>query len=117
MSKKEKFIEEVQKMIDETTHEWESNEAKEYWDAFIGEKVVDKPAFTDNGKMILEFMKGAFPATEQFKAKEIAEQLGVSSRSVSGAIRKLVTDGYVEKLGQDPILYALTDAGKEIEIS
>jgi Mn-dependent DtxR family transcriptional regulator len=51
-----------------------------------------------------------------FKAKDIAEGIFVSSRSVSGAIRKLVTDGFVEKTGQDPIIYSLTTAGKEVTI-
>jgi hypothetical protein len=31
-------------------------------------------------------------------------------------MRKLVTDGYVEKIGQDPVVYSLTDNGKNIEI-
>ncbi len=46
------------------------------------------------------------------KAKDIAEGLMMSSRRVSGSIRKLVTDGYVEKIGQDPVIYALTEKGK-----
>jgi predicted transcriptional regulator len=40
----------------------------------------------------------------------------VSSRAVSGAMRKLVTDGFVEKVGQDPVMYALTDAGRNVKI-
>ena len=36
----------------------------------------------------------------------------MTSRRVSGAIRKLVTDGYVEKVSQDPVIYALTEKGK-----
>jgi predicted transcriptional regulator len=51
-----------------------------------------------------------------FKAKDIAEGLFISSRAVSGAIRKLVTDGYVEKVGQDPTIYSITDKGKNIKI-
>jgi hypothetical protein len=35
---------------------------------------------------------------------------------VSGAMRKLVTDEFVEKVGQDPVIYTLTQKGKEIEI-
>jgi DNA-binding HxlR family transcriptional regulator len=40
----------------------------------------------------------------------------ISSRSVSGSIRKLVTDGFVEKVSTDPVLYALTDKGNEVTI-
>ena len=47
---------------------------------------------------------------------EIAEGLFISSRAVSGAMRKLVTDGFVEKVGQDPVMYALTEKGRNIEI-
>jgi Mn-dependent DtxR family transcriptional regulator len=46
------------------------------------------------------------------KAKDIAEGLGISARTVSGAMRKLVTDNYVEKISTDPIIYSLTEKGK-----
>ena len=51
-----------------------------------------------------------------WKARDIAEGLFVSSRTVSGAIRKLVTDGFVEKVGQDPVIYSITEQGKNIKI-
>ena len=35
---------------------------------------------------------------------------------VSGAMRKLVTDGFVEKVGQDPVIYSITENGKNINI-
>ena len=50
------------------------------------------------------------------KARDIAEGLFISSRAVSGAMRKLVTDGFVEKVGQDPVIYSITDNGKNIDI-
>ena len=40
----------------------------------------------------------------------------MTSKRVSGAMRKLVTDGYMEKLGQDPVVYGLTETGKNIVI-
>ena len=51
-----------------------------------------------------------------WKSRDIAEGLFIASRAVSGAMRKLVTDGYVEKVGQDPVVYTLTELGKNIEI-
>ena len=51
-----------------------------------------------------------------WKAKDIAEGLFISSRTVSGAMRKLVADGFVEKVGQDPTIYSLTENGKNINI-
>ena len=65
----------------------------------------------------MEYLKGLPEGTPALKSKEIAEALFVSSRSVSGAMRKLVTDGFVEKIGQDPVMYSLTEKGKNIEIN
>jgi len=112
MSKKQTFINEVQSMIDELNYEWKSDEAKSYWTAFISQKEVEKPEFTDNGKLILQYMQENTTDGEMFTAKSIGEGLLCSSRTVSGAIRKLVTDGYVEKVGQDPVVYTLTENGK-----
>ena len=50
------------------------------------------------------------------KARDIAEGLFISSRAVSGAMRKLVTDGFVEKIGKDPTIYTITETGKNITI-
>jgi large conductance mechanosensitive channel protein len=50
------------------------------------------------------------------KAKEIAEGMFISSRAVSGSMRKLVSDGYVEKIGADPVMYLITEKGKNINI-
>jgi hypothetical protein len=49
--------------------------------------------------MILRSMQENVSSTGNlFKAKDIAEGQRNSSRTVSGAIRKLVTDAFVEKL-------------------
>jgi predicted transcriptional regulator len=50
------------------------------------------------------------------RAKDIAEGLFINSRAVSGAMRKLVTDGFVEKLGENPVIYSITEKGKNIKI-
>ena len=73
----------------------------------------EKPLLSDNGKLILKFMQTTM---EKGKAKDIAEAMFISSRSVSGAMRKLVTDGFVEKIGEDPIIYCITEKGRNIEI-
>ena len=49
-------------------------------------------------------------------SKDIGDAIGVSSRTVSGAMRKLVTDGYVEKIGQDPTVYCITEAGIAVNL-
>ena len=52
-----------------------------------------------------------------FKAKEVGEGMNITSRTASGAMRKLVTDGYVEKMGENPVVYSLTDKGMTIDLS
>ena len=72
--------------------------------------------FTDNGKLILQFLRDN-PDTTTWKARDIAEGLFITSRTVSGAIRKLCTDGFVEKVSQDPVIYTITELGKTVEIN
>ena len=118
MSKKQEFISYVKDLIDATS-EYPvpmSEDARLYWTAFCGlDENGEKPLFTDNGKLILKFLQ-EHQETDMWKARDIAEGLFINSRAVSGAMRKLVTDGYVEKIGQDPVVYSLTDNGKNIEI-
>lgn len=88
----------------------------EYWEKFKGNSDKgDKPLFTENGKLILTFLQEHLD-TNTWKSKDIAEGLFISSRSVSGSIRKLVNDGFVEKVGQDPTIYSITEQGKNIKI-
>ena len=83
----------------------------EYWEKFKGGSGSgDKPQFTENGKKILIYLKD-HTDVKTWKAKDIAEGMFISSRTVSGAIRKLVTDGYVDKVGQDPTIYCITEKG------
>jgi predicted transcriptional regulator len=46
-----------------------------------------------------------------FKCKVIGEGIFMSGRSVSGAMRKLLSEEFVEKTGNDPVLYSLTEKG------
>lgn len=115
MSKKQEFISYVKDLMDEAPHVIMSDDARLYWEAFCGTDDVEKPMFTDNGKLILKYMQ-EHQQEGMWKARDIAEGLFISSRAVSGAMRKLVTDGFVEKVGQDPVVYSLTDNGKNIKI-
>ena len=118
MSKKSEFINYVNALIDATQADpiEMSENAHSYWLALCGGNDDDKPTFTDNGKLIMKYLQELPADAPMMKAKEIAEGMFVSSRAVSGAMRKLVTDGFVEKVGQDPVMYALTDAGRTIKI-
>lgn len=117
MSKKQEFINYVKDLIDATSeYPVPMNEdARLYWEAFCGTNDVEKPMFTDNGKLILKWMQEN-TNDPMLRAKDIAEGLFINSRAVSGAMRKLVTDGFVEKMGENPTIYSITEKGKNIKI-
>lgn len=123
MSKKEKFINVVEDLFRKTDMEVFAGD--DYDDVMIYFQALkmsdddgkEKVAFTENGKIVLTFMKeNAEVFGNMFKAKD-CEGAGISSKTASGALRKLVTDGYVEKLGKNPVIYSLTDKGKEVDLS
>lgn len=114
MSKKTEFIAYVEELMKKAETPIPAD-AELYWKALKGNVEVDKPLLTDNGKIILKYLQDNADLS-MLKAKDIAEGIGISSRTVSGAIRKLVTDGFVEKLGQDPVIYSITENGKNIVI-
>ena len=124
MNKKDMFIAMVERLVKlgEATNmfaDGEYTDAMAYFEAFKSsvDTKSDKPKFTDNGKLILQYMRENADASQNmFKAREIAEGIFISSKSVSGSMRKLVNDGFVEKIGQDPIIYAITEAGMQVEI-
>jgi len=73
-----------------------------------------KNEITDNGKIVLKYMQDN--DVKLGKAKDMAEGMGLSSRTVSGTLRKLVADGFVEKVSKDPVVYAITEKGKNYKI-
>lgn len=86
---------------------------KAYIETIVSNK-NDKPELTDNGKIILDYMQKS--DSPMLKAKDVAEGLFISSRAVSGSLRKLVNDGFCEKVGTDPVVYTLTEKGKNYKI-
>ena len=122
MTKKEAFIKVIQTEIFDKSDIYSENypdlweDVCMYWEALKGKAETEKPMFTNNGKLILKYMQQHLE-TPMWKAKEIAEGLFISSRSVSGAMRKLITDGYIEKIGESPASYALTDTGANVTFS
>ena len=107
------FLNALMAAAPEVANENMTDNVKAYIDTLMTSK-NDKPEITDNGKIILDYMqKSDLP---MFKAKDIADGLYISSRAVSGSLRKLVTDGFCEKVGTDPVVYTLTTKGKEYKI-
>lgn len=126
MNAKQKFIEMVEMLINAyNVHDGvetplnldlKYTEALAYFETLKVEKTKEKVAFTDNGKLILQYMIDNIEQhSNLFKARDIADGTFISSRSVSGSMRKLITDGYVEKMGAEPIVYSLTDLGKSVK--
>lgn len=90
--------------------------ACKYWEKLKnGGSDTEKPAFTEKGIVILKYLKENPEAV--LPAKKIAEDLELSSRTVSGAMKKLVNDGYVEKFEGEPKTYSITEKGKEVDFA
>ena len=110
MSKKI-FIQEIGDLIDNEDIQL-SPEALEYFEELKSKK-SSSGEMTENGKKILMFIQDNYDKYNNvLKAKDIGEGLSISGHSVSGSIRKLITDGYVEKIGKDPVSYGITELGK-----
>lgn len=91
-----------------------SDEVQDVYNLLREQQNMEKPMFTESGLAILEYLQSC-DATS-WKAKDIADGMIISSRKISGAIRKLVTDGFVDKYGQNPVIYSLTEKGKNFDI-
>ena len=92
------------------------DQVKRYWNVFLNGEETGKK-ITENGQKILIFMqKNEEAMSNIFTSKEIAEALFVSGRSVSGSMRKLFGDGYVNKEGNNPVKYSLTDLGRNLSL-
>lgn len=116
MSKKEMFVKYIEELMESAENKPEmSEEVAQYWEAFRTKEEKEKPLFTENGKLILKFLQEN-KERNSYRAKDIAEGMCISSRTVSGAIRKLVENGFVEKIGQDPIFYVITETGKNVDL-
>jgi len=114
MTKKQEFINFIDELMKAAPQVQPSEDVLSYLEAFKG-KENSKPEFTENGRVVLKYLQDN-PKQVMWKAKDIGEGLFISSRAVSGAMRKLVSDGYVEKVGQDPVIYTITDKGKTVNL-
>lgn len=114
---KQEFLDFVNQLMEanpELTNQLMTENIRAYLDILIDAK-DEKPIITDNGKVVLKHLQDN-PDIRLWKTKDIAEQLGLASRSVSGTLRKLVNDGFCDKMGKDPIIYSLTEKGRNFKI-
>lgn len=127
MTNKEMFIQELEELLADRRQTFGTDGLSEGARAYFEQLKVtpdkEKAPFTENGARVLIWMQeNADHYNNILKAKEIAEGMfaingtPITSRTVSGAMRKLITDGYVTKTEGTPVCYSLTDSGKAIEV-
>lgn len=120
MTNKQKFINFVDELISKLDIEKLDNNSKdaiEYFNILKNAGNEEKQKFTENGKIILTYIQKNYETSNNmFKAKDIGEGLNITSKTASGAMRKLVTDGYLEKVASNPVIYSITDLGKTVTV-
>lgn len=115
IKERERFIKFIEDLCDKYNVVWEEvdPEVAYYWNDFKNGKIGGKAGLTDNGKILMRYFQAHDSA---YTAKEIAEDLMLNSRSVSGAMRSLVNAGFVEKVEEKPNKYQVTQEGLDLVI-
>lgn len=107
-------IENFDKYFNHTTNLYELS--KEDLEEILKGIIPTQKGITENGLKILKVMKNNYEKYNNiFTSKNIGEFLFMSPRSVSGSMKKLISDNYVEKIGVNPVSYGLTELGKNYE--
>lgn len=109
-----RFIEDLISHNEDYANSIMTEDVKTYLEILRTGEDSTKPEITDNGKVVLKYMQDN--SIKMAKSRDIAEGLGISSRAVSGTLRKLVNDGFAEKIGKDPVIYTLSEKGKNYKI-
>ena len=113
MNNKQIFIKVVDsffKLNEETCDQDEIRQALEYYNTVF--KAKGSKLITELGKRIIVCMRNDETHFDNvFGVNEIAENLEMTQKSINGALRKLVNDGFVEKINTTPKKYKLTDKG------
>ena len=112
---REKFI----KFVEQLFYDWAlineiDEEVWNFFEDFKNGKVKNSSVITENGIKILKFLQENEETA--YTAKMIGERIELGSRTVSGSMRKLVTDGYVTKLGANPVTYQLSEKGMNFNL-
>lgn len=107
----------LQKHFNHTVDNYEfTEEDMQQLIALIKGNVKDGKTFTENGLKILKTMKeNAETYMNIYSSKQLGELLFMSPRSVSGSMKKLIANGYVEKVSLSPVTYSLTTLGKDYQ--
>ena len=85
-------------------------------DFFTDLKEKAQNTFTESGKKILICMQQNEDKYKVFNSKQLGELLFMPPRSVSGAMKKLLNEGYCRKQATNPVTYELTTLGSETQL-
>lgn len=125
MTKKEAFIQMIDTMLNSSVSVEDLVDADtykaalEYFEELKNNKGTNsKSELTENGTKILKYMQENYQGCNNiFKSKDIGEGLFVSSRSVSGSMKKLIAEGFVNKISLDPVAYEISQKGLEKDLN
>lgn len=111
-TRKNIFIETVENLFEANSFNIPP-EALEFFEDYKKGKSSNRKEMTEKGYNILTALKDV---DDWITAKALGEILDISGRSVSGTMRKLVEDGYVEKQKGNPTSYKITEKGMNYEM-
>lgn len=118
MNSREAFIKLIQSEIFDNADRYIENDAElfnlaqKYFETLKNVPTKEPKVITDIGAIILKFVQeNKDTHNNVFTAKSLGEAIGLGSKVVSGSMRKLVLDGFFEKIGANPVSYAITEKG------
>ena len=114
MTNKDKFIQEIKNSMANDGGLCLSADAKAYFDELCNNKESDGK-LTEAGEKVLTWIRdNTTKDMKLFSPIAIGAALFIPPRSVSGAARKLVNDGYLYKEGKAPVSYGITQSGCQV---
>lgn len=84
------------------------DEALDFFEDYKKAKNESSQPFTEKGIIVMEAL---YKVDDWITATALGEMIGKNGRSVSGTMKKLIEDGYVEKREGKPASYKITDKG------
>ena len=123
MTNKECFIKLMEELLNDVPDFFdpgteEGQKAQKYFDELKSSKASGGgKAITENGVKIIKFMQeNHVKFNNVFSAKSIGEGIFFFFFYAASSMKKLISDGYATKEGKDPVMYSLTEAGKNLQL-
>ena len=111
MTSRELFIQEIETFISEGDINL-SEAAMLYFESLKNAPSKEPKLITENGVKILKYaQENKDTHNNIFTARGMGDGIGIGSKVVSGAMRKLVTDGFFEKVGAKQKKNSITEKG------